>query len=319
MLTVVTYHYIGMADMPHAGIHSLSSQAFIDGIRALGRTHEFVSLTDIVAACNGGKGLPAKACLISFDDGLRCHFEVAASLLDAEGVPAAYFVLGCPYETRSAGLVHRLHYVRASLGDDRVAQAVASLAEQWDLPIDINSVDAVCATRNYRYDSLDTAKLKYFLNFVAPVDFTDRLTCTLLTEIGLSESDFVDMFYMTPEMVRCLGESVGSHALSHRPLKSMSAAERRHELTRSRLLLEAMTGRPVRAVSYPLGNADAVDRGVGEDASAAGYVVGWTMERAINRTMADPLLLARADAADLGRLADFRWRSRYFDEAVALQ
>lgn len=287
MLTVVTYHYIGMADMPHAGIHSL------DGIRALGRTHEFVSLTDIVAACDGGKGLPSKACLIFFDDGLRCHFEVAASLLDAEGVPAAYFVLGCPYENRSAGLVHRLHYVRASLGDDRVARAAASLAEQWKSPIDIN--------------------------FVAPADFTDSLTCALLTEIGLSESDFVDMFYMTPEMIRCLGESVGSHALSHRPLKSMSAAERRHELTRSRSLLEAMTGRPVRAVSYPLGNTDAVDRGVGDDASAAGYVVGWTMERAINRTMADPLLLARADAADLGKLADFRWRSRYFDEAVAPQ
>ena len=107
---------------------------------------------------------------------------------------------------------------------------------------------------------------------------------------------------------------VGSHAMSHRPLAADTPENALAELVDSRAFLEEVSGRTIEAVSYPLGNPGAVNRRVGELALRAGYRIGWTMERANNRTLADPLLLARIDASDIASMAALPTRSRYHDE-----
>jgi hypothetical protein len=74
-------------------------------------------------------------------------------------------------------------------------------------------------------------------------------------------------------------------------------------------------------ISYPYGSAAAVDRPVAEAAGRLGYRVGLTMERAYNRSLLEPLLLARVDTNDApgGKQAGAGVapaRTRYFDEAA---
>ena len=69
-------------------------------------------------------------------------------------------------------------------------------------------------------------------------------------------------------------------------------------------------------MSYPLGNAAAVNRDVAEMAADAGYTLGWTMERARNTGFADPLLFARLDASDKIAPDSIPVRSRYTQEAT---
>lgn len=51
-----------------------------------------VTLPEVVAASKGGKALPDKAFLLTFDDGLREIKEVVAPMLEAKGVPAVFFL-----------------------------------------------------------------------------------------------------------------------------------------------------------------------------------------------------------------------------------
>jgi peptidoglycan/xylan/chitin deacetylase (PgdA/CDA1 family) len=74
--------------------------------------------------------------------------------------------------------------------------------------------------------------------------------------------------------------------------------ERARDLERATAVIEDLTGVRPRAMSYPYGTVAAVSAAAGRSAAAAGYVAGFSTERAFNRTLEDPLLLARIDTND---------------------
>ncbi len=75
--------------------------------------------------------------------------------------------------------------------------------------------------------------------------------------------------------LRAAGMSIGSHTWSHRNLALLSPYEAEHDLRRSRELLEARLGEPVRAVAYPWGRLGrhVTDETLGA-ARRAGYGLG---------------------------------------------
>ena len=94
--------------------------------------------------------------------------------------------------------------------------------------------------------------------------------------------------------LRAAGMSIGSHTWSHRSLASLSAVEAERDLRRSREVLEARLGEPVRAVAYPWGKLRRdVNRETFSAARRAGFAMGGiSLPRAI-RTTDDPLRLPR--------------------------
>lgn len=109
---------------------------------------------------------------------------------------------------------------------------------------------------------------------------------------------------ITPAQMRALsdaGMEIGSHTLSHRMLVLLSPAEVRRELSESKARLEDITGKPVTALSYPLGyiNADIL-KAMGE----TGYRVGRTQMLFRTDRPADPLRIPMTlDATPQPRIA----------------
>jgi peptidoglycan/xylan/chitin deacetylase (PgdA/CDA1 family) len=313
----VNFHYVGMGSFPHPGIHGLDTVQFQKTLEGLGRAYDFISLEDIRAAVSGHRDLPERAGLVTLDDGLTCQYTHALPILDTLGIPAAFFALGCPYGDRRAASVHKLHYLRATRGDSAVLAVVTELADKGEIPHHPSEVDGDRASESYRYDDKDAARLKYFLNYFIPAEATERIIGTLFTRLDLEEHAFDTDMYMPIPALKALADRgwLGSHAWSHRPLARMSKDEAKKELISSRALLEDLTGTPIRAVSYPLGNPDAVNRSVADIAVEAGYTIGWSMERALNISCADPLLFARIDASDITKIDDLAVRSSYLADS----
>ena len=117
-------------------------------------------------------------------------------------------------------------------------------------------------------------------------------------------------------MIKDLGSRgyLGSHAETHLPLATLSARKIKKELCNTREFLEEVSGTKITAISYPLGNTMAVSRKVGDIALETGHRIGWTMERAVNQSLDDPLLLARLDAADRDNIDNHGPRQRYLAE-----
>ncbi|MCP9485391.1 MAG: polysaccharide deacetylase family protein [Gaiellaceae bacterium MAG52_C11] len=297
MLLVVNYHYVrAERDATPRAIHPVVATDFAAQLDELGRSFEFVSRDQLLAAVGGGAPLPDLACLITLDDGLREQVEIALPLLLRRGVPALFFVSGAPVEERRVLYVHKVHSLREHLDDETLLESLEAEFEPGQAGLE--SVSATAAAAAYRYDTPQVAALKYLLNTVLgprrpePVD---RVFAQFFVEETIAES-----LYASAEQVReleALG-ALGAHGYSHRPLAVLGAREARADLERGAEVLERIVGHRPRTLSYPYGTPAAVDPAIAGEAAAAGFAVGMTLERAFNRTFDDPLLLARLDAND---------------------
>jgi Predicted xylanase/chitin deacetylase len=315
-VTAVNFHYVGMPRYPHAGVNSLSVEKFGEILEAMGRHFEFIGLPDLRRLLEGGGFPEADLCLVTFDDGLRCQSETALPELRRLGVPAAFFVSSGPRAHGRAAATHKLHFLRATRGDHTLFEALEKARGDGLLDSSPTELDPETISRHYRYDAPEAAALKFFFNYHLDAEKAEHVLDVLFSACGIDEAAFVDEFYMSREQIRELGAlgAVGSHGVSHRPLARLDPDRARRELAESRRDLEEWSGAPVEFVSYPFGNEKAVDRTTGQLAAGAGYRGGFTMERAKNRTAADPLLLARIDVLDVDGRDGLPFRSRYWQE-----
>ena len=313
-LLAVGFHYVA-AEPPSEprAIFPVTVDGLAAQLELLGRSWEFVSRDELLAAVAGEAELPERACVVSFDDGLRCQLEVALPVLERIGVPATFFVAGKPLAEERVLYVHKVHLLR-----ERVADAdLLALAGGADVPVDL-------AQEHYRYDEPDAARLKYLLNMALPLEERERVIGAAFAEVFPDEAAAARELYMSREDVASLERehaAVGAHSYAHEPLARLDDAGLRRDLDAVATLLEEVTGTRPRALSYPHGTASTVDVRVARSAAEAGFRVAFTMERALNPTLDEPLLLGRLDANDapggkrpLEEIPSSR--SRYFAEAV---
>lgn len=326
----VNYHYVSQAPSatPRA-VFPIDPAALAEQIELITASFEPVSRDRLVdAVCSGGL-LPDRACMFTFDDGLQQQYELALPVFERLGCPVVFFVPGRPLAEGRALNVHRIHRLREELGDDEVLALVAPHLEDGALA----SIDLSAAAGMYRYDTPEAAGVKYLLNVVLRPERAEQIVAAAFRDSFGDETGFVRELYMGAAEVAELEQRgmLGAHAHSHLPLARLGKREQRQEFEWNLQALEQAAGRRPRIVSYPYGSRDAVDSSVAALAAAAGFIAGFTMERAFNRSLEQPLLLARLDCVDApgGRRPLFEApdpfgigstltaaRERYFDEAA---
>jgi peptidoglycan/xylan/chitin deacetylase (PgdA/CDA1 family) len=310
-LLAIGYHYVAReAPAEPRAIFPVTTDGLRTQLELLGRSWEFVSRDELLAAAAGETTLPERACAVTFDDGLRCQAELALPVLQELDVPAIFFVPGKPIAEGRVLHVHKVHAIRERVDDAELLELVGA-----------ESVPEDVAREHYRYDTPEAARVKYLLNMVLSVDERERVVGAAFAELVPDEAAFAAALYMSRDQIRALGSSVGAHSYAHEPLALLPLDELDRDLDRCTALLEEITGARPRAFSYPHGTPSTVDVATARRLTAAGYRVAFTMERALNRSLDEPLLLGRLDANDapggkrpLDRIPAAR--SRYFEEAV---
>jgi len=299
MLLAVNYHYVGMQDYPFPGIHGLTAEEFLSQILWLRDHFQLIGLPELVAAVNGMK-LPSKACILTFDDGLRCHYDVVMPLMEKYEFLAVFFIASMPLENKRATNVHKNQFVRANVPIEKIYNLALREAHQLGLELDTITKEQV--RRHYRYDRLDIARIKYLLNYLLPEKTSRRIIDHFFYRLVHDETAFCNEWYISEKQIRDLHQRfgcIGSHAHSHEPLAVLEDIDADMEITTSKCYLETVTGLHVNALSYPLGNPMAVSRREADMAAMAGYQFAFTMEREVNLTLEHPFLLARIDCNDL--------------------
>lgn len=330
MIIGVGYHYVRPAfKYAYAGIAGLTTAEFRSQLEILGRQGEFISQGDLRRAFYEQRELPKRAWLITFDDGLKEQFEHALPILDELDIPAIFFVSTMPLSEKRPLSVHLTHLLRANVAPRELRAAIQDAA--FEFGITIEEVDSSLAARQYRYDTLETAQLKYLLNFSLSAADTDRVVNRCFDRLlGGDRAETAASLYMEREHLRELAarDMLGSHTHSHRPLGILTESEINREIVRSCRYLESWTGRQVDSLSYPYGSRHACSLAAGQIAGEAGIRLGFTMERTGIDTKALPLFLPRCAPNDLPGGSTACWTAErifkeisssswYRDESVA--
>ena len=298
MLVAVNFHYIRPSfEARFPSIFGLTPAQFEAQLRVLARAGRFVSALELREWIRNGRA-PDRAILITFDDGLREQYEHAWPVLQRLGIPALFFVNTAPIVEGRILAVHKTHLLRGVVAPKEflalLRRAAQGTAIEYERPVPLERARCL-----YPFDCDEAASVKYFLNALLTPQERDTLVEACFAEVfpGKEES-LREELYMSPDHIRALGRSIGSHTHAHLALGLIDeeAAGREIELSLSHLA-EWLGSRPF-AVSYPYGSREICTTRVGEMTRAAGVDYAFTMERAANRTFASPHHLARIDCND---------------------
>lgn len=279
-VAILAYHRI---DDPAAdpdlepGLVSATPEGFREQMELIATRYRAISVDDLVRAREGGRRLPRRAVLLTFDDGYRDFQEHAWPILRRFGIPAALFVPTRFADAPSPGFWwDRLH---AALR--RTKERVLSIEGVGTIPLG----DAIQGRAAYR-------RLR---SHVKSLPHGDAMAFVEETVARLAE---------VPSLHRVLGWDdlralareglrVGAHGAEHALFTRLNPEALREDLARSRARIEAEIGPDAHppVVAHP---ASACDARVCAAVEAAGFRLGLGGRRGIERTpFANPFDLMR--------------------------
>jgi peptidoglycan/xylan/chitin deacetylase (PgdA/CDA1 family) len=255
-LTVIMFHRVLSPRDPRWATsdpeYTLSDDLFGQSLDFFQKHYNVVALAVVIAARGGGRPLPARPLLVTFDDGWSDNEEFALPHLRRTGIPALMFVAGAAVGRNQPfwqeQLVHAWRGGR--LDAARATQLWRDAGGTGEAPRfggtgDLDGLRVVIA----RLEQLDGARREPLLAALTPV-----------LDDGVR-------YMVTPEQLRSLasgGVAIGAHGFSHEPLTKVDAGGERARVRDLRA--GHTTSAPV--LSFPPGR---FDPGVVAGARAAGY------------------------------------------------
>lgn len=296
MLIVSNYHYVRpdfTALFP--SIFGVTPTEFEQQLKLLQNVSEFIHPRDLLAHSDAVLSSKDRYSLITFDDGLREQFDFALPVLDAQQIPAVFFVNSLNFETEKVTTVHKIHLLRSVMSSSAILAAIAAFPE-----LKLTESEVLHAQKIYRYDDPTSAAVKYLLNFRMSFLEQEKFVDPFFQE-HFNESEVHDLLYMNKNQLQHLAHQgfLGSHTHHHYPIGMLSEADMEFELKHAKEYLENITQSVVELVSYPYGTAEACTPVTADLARKVGYKLGFTTHRGTNTTQQDLLLLHRYDCNDM--------------------
>jgi peptidoglycan/xylan/chitin deacetylase (PgdA/CDA1 family) len=197
-----------------------------------------VSMDDVALFLEGKKTLPPRSVVITFDDGYKDNFRIAAPILDRLGIPGTFYVLVDAVDRSEAPWYCRLRHAfmtsKKPHWTDPATGAVHPLTDaRGREPVFLGVAGACSKSSAAEREAL----VQYAWRELAPEPFPD-------------EHDLMMTWDDARSLVKA-GHIVGSHTMTHPNIAQVSVADARTELAGSKLKLEQELGAPVKHFAYP--------------------------------------------------------------------
>jgi peptidoglycan/xylan/chitin deacetylase (PgdA/CDA1 family) len=305
-VTVVMYHYVrDLERSRYPRIKGLSLTKFRGQLRYLAQQHTFVRIQDLLAAVRGETALPARAALLTFDDGYSDHFRYVFPILDELGVQGCFFPPTRVLTERTVLDVNKIHFTLASCDhiDEIAAYCLRRVGElQAEFGLEPPEVYVARYRQASRLDDASTMFVKRLLQRGLPEAARARITAEIFrAHVTGDEAAFAEELYLCRDQVRTMirhGMYFGSHGVQHRWFDDLDEGEQRQEMSGGLDMLREFgyhAGEFI--VAYPYGGFNEATITIARE---LGHGLGFTTEvRAAQLERDDPLRLPRLDTVDL--------------------
>lgn len=269
-LTVYTYHRIAGRAYDTAfdeDVFGPLEEEFAREIRYLKQVSDPISESDLLDAYAGKIQLPRQATLVTFDDGYKDNYTRALPILKSEGVSAIFFIPTHAIDEREVGWWDLIAWMvkRSPLH-----------SFTWNGHTFRLEGDRIAVIRELQRQM----KLRPASETLHWMDLLSQCLHSPLPTRAEREGEL-----MTWEDVRDTlrqGFAIGSHTVTHRVLATLDLETQRHELRRSREILEERTGARIRTLAYPVGGYEHFSLETKTLAQEAGYEAAFSFRTGFN-------------------------------------
>jgi peptidoglycan/xylan/chitin deacetylase (PgdA/CDA1 family) len=274
------YHYVrDSAATAHPRIRALAPDLFEQQLEWLQSHYNVIGVPELEAALDGRARLPARAALLTFDDGFVDHYETVFPALRRRGLSGVFFLSqsACGPERRLLG-VHKTHFLLATLGAEAFGRAVLAECEL--------SHGYQKSSRNVlgldTWEEADDRAIKQLLNYELPAAEADRVLETLFARHVGDASVFARELYLDERMVHAMaagGMVFGYHTRSHRMLSRLEPQQQDEELREGVGWIRRLTGQATVPFCYPWGGPQTYTRDTVRLLGEAGYSLAFNTSR----------------------------------------
>ena len=295
------FHYV-RPSYEGTGIRGLTVSEFRDLLNGIRLRFEFINPSNLFRVTR--KSIEYKethpSVLLTFDDGLRDHYEFVAPILEEYDIRGLFFVNSQQYQLGCSLLIHRWHAIRERIPHLVDNQVFKKLVESLDTKnFDIRSA--------IRWDDGAMANFKYCFNYRMSEKEQTFVVTTLESEFGLNPPA-VEKIYMTPTEISDLvrrGHLVASHSHAHSCLARLTESELRHDLNQSFDFITSVGG-DRRVFAYPFGKSESFSTEVMDVISSVGVQVAFSSVPPSTTQGTSPLSIPRLDPRDLAMELDLQ-------------
>lgn len=299
-IPIITYHSIETGN-PGGGIKSclellgmvVHREIFAEQIKYLSKSYKVIGLEDLMEFIGKGKKPPAGSLVITFDDGFKNNYTLAAPILKKYDFPAVFFIIGDTLSPREVVWNHFLYKII----DRTDAEKINLEGEDFLKPQD--------AEKEGRWKIEISREIKNKLLLLSREEkkaFLQRLC----QDQGLNMEELVnDNDYLNPTELRDLlkeGHRIGAHSMAHEPLADMPPGLKDKEIRESKNKIQEITGKSFLPFAYPFGDRKSFNKVDKEMLKAAKLDCAVTTVEGLNGVTADVYELKRIEIGNFGKI-----------------
>ncbi len=185
---------------------------------------------------------------ITFDDALRCQYDVALPVLDKLGFKAFWFIYTSIYEGHQERLEIYRHFINKTF--PHINDFYEAFFRKVDLDSRLKDVDIANYLSAHPFYSYNDRKYRFIRNNLLSTDQYNLVMEAFLQKYGYDIAENLPLLWMSRDQIRLLAEQdhmIGVHSHTHPyELKNLPASEQRAEYVKNfTMLTEIIQQKPI--------------------------------------------------------------------------
>lgn len=216
------YHYVQGDDPSLPFFNHLHLEDFELQLDYFDSKFGFVSEKEFVNSIE--TGTPLDGVILTFDDGLKCHYRDVFPVLRARGLWGIFYVPTGVYHTQKVLDVHRIHVLLGGGNSTDILNELQSIITRDQL-IDIEREDFTKKTYRIQKNDEATTLIKRMLNYYISYEYREAVLDQLCEKFVDPELLTTAGFYVSKEEMIEMereGMTIGSHTVNHPVLSKLT-------------------------------------------------------------------------------------------------
>lgn len=252
------YHYVRRETQRPPDYYHLDIDDFRRQLDYFEDNFGFLTKKDFISAIredNKTGDLPSGV-ILTFDDGLKDHYEVVFPELKDRGLWGIFYIPTGPYKTNQLLDVHRTHTLLGEVSGKKLLEKVKDIVHEDMIPHKRRD-----EYRNQTYkrqsDTEATKQAKRILNFFVADEYQTEVLDTVTNQVdGYNPPDVKDYYLTEGELYEMHknGQVIGGHTITHPVLSKLSKKEQREQISGSLTYIDnVVEGLSEKTFCYPYG------------------------------------------------------------------
>jgi len=253
-MKVIMYHYVQRYNVKYPNFRFLDFNNFKKQLDYFEHMNGFVKKDEWLNFVNNGV-LPKKngKVILTFDDGLKVHYDYVFPELKKRNLFAFFFIPTFPYTKKKILDVHRIHLLCGAFSGKELIHKLLKLIDESMIP-DIK----IKAFRNQTYTNQNNEEgvvhfkrlLNYYIDYKYRTKIIDELCSSFKNKM------FVKDFYMNPHNIKEIfshGNFIGSHSVDHPVMSKLNKRQQLRQIKSSFDYLSSCNVIDIKTYCHPYG------------------------------------------------------------------